>query len=41
VLKEQLMLKQFSVNAIQKSAEGIVGITLDTEGLNITGMDSV
>ena len=41
MLREQLTVKQFIVIAVQKSAEGIVGMTLHTEGLNISGMDGL
>ena len=33
-MKEQLMEKQFAMTAVQKSAEGKVGGTGATEGLN-------
>ncbi len=39
MLKEQLTVKQFTVIAVQKSAAGIVGVTLHTEGLNISGAE--
>ncbi|MFA0813528.1 hypothetical protein [Microbulbifer epialgicus] len=32
MLREQLAVKQFSVIAVQESADGIVGMTLHTEG---------
>jgi len=33
------MMKQFIMIAVQKSAAGIVGVALHTEGLNISGAE--
>lgn len=37
MLKEQLIVERFTMIAVQKSAAGIVGVTLCTEGPNISG----